>query len=543
MAFNGSASHACFASLLTESVYEAIQSHDEKSSLSSATILEEKNVAKVTWSDVLLISVLGKGSFGIVFRVCATLPNESTRSQYALKCLNRHSIRNEDDFVMNVLDLSNEAQILIDLKHENIVRLHGLAADGVYQSYRNYEGIGYFLLLEVLDETLRDRLRRWKKDKQAAKRHASSLRGLVGRLRRSLSLSSLCGFTQGSPTATAATQAEGWRSIDWIRQRRGHPLRGIRSSCMTRHRIEREEEVTVIHHRLATVCLGIARGMEYLHGKNIILRDLKPDNIGFDQNGTVKLFDFGLARRVSGCRTNGGGLVDDYVAGAYRYMAPECMSGNKGMDLASDVYSFGIVMWEVCTLEAPYASILRHRLNKRGAKRTGRIHGALDPAEHLARIVADDQIRPPLSDVVCFSTRDLLQMCWAPDPTSRPSFARIAQTVEYISCRKWIRGEGRKHDIVGRSENHLGFPSTCNSYTKPKYKNRIAGRRSTSQMIKTIGNLRKTQRVMRSIMIHSDGSLDIDDTSEQSSVEDVSSLQSQVDNDRRSSSISVSFLC
>ena len=462
MAFNGSASHACFASLLTESVYEAIQSHDEKSSLSSATILEEKNVAKVTWSDVLLISVLGKGSFGIVFRVCATLPNESTRSQYALKCLNRHSIRNEDDFVMNVLDLSNEAQILIDLKHENIVRLHGLAADGVYQSYRNYEGMGYFLLLEVLDETLRDRLRRWKKDNQAAKRRASSLRGLVGRLRRSLSLSSLCGFAQGSPTATAATQAEGWRSIDWIRQRRGHPLRGIRSSCMTRHRIEREEEVTVIHHRLATVCLGIARGMEYLDGKNIILRDLKPDNIGFDQNGTVKLFDFGLARRVSGCRTNGGGLVDDYVAGAYRYMAPECMSGNKGMDLASDVYSFGIVMWEVCTLEAPYESILRQRMMGRGRKEK---HSLFSPFDHLMRAVLDDQIRPSLSDVVCFSTRDLLQKCWAPDPTSRPSFTSISHMLEIILTQTRTRQE----DVVAKIGTDFSHEahSDSNSYAKP----------------------------------------------------------------------------
>jgi len=48
--------------------------------------------------------------------------------------------------------------------------------------------------------------------------------------------------------------------------------------------------------RIEKVGLGIARGMEYLHSLNIIFRDLKPHNIGFDENDVVKIFDFGLAR-------------------------------------------------------------------------------------------------------------------------------------------------------------------------------------------------------------------------------------------------------
>ena len=189
---------------------------------------------------------------------------------------------------------------------------------------------------------------------------------------------------------------------------------------------------------------------------------MKPDNIGFDQNGTVKLFDFGLARRVSGCRTNGGGLVDAYVAGAYRYMAPECMSGNKGMDLASDVYSFGIVMWEVCTLEAPYESILRQRMMGRGRKEK---HSLFSPFDHLMRAVLDDQIRPSLSDVACFSTRDLLQKCWAPDPTSRPSFTSISHMLEIILTQTRTRQE----DVVAKIGTDFSHEahSDSNSYAKP----------------------------------------------------------------------------
>jgi serine/threonine protein kinase len=48
--------------------------------------------------------------------------------------------------------------------------------------------------------------------------------------------------------------------------------------------------------RIDKVGLGIARGMQHLHSLNIIFRDLKPHNIGFDENGIVRIFDFGLAR-------------------------------------------------------------------------------------------------------------------------------------------------------------------------------------------------------------------------------------------------------
>ena len=48
--------------------------------------------------------------------------------------------------------------------------------------------------------------------------------------------------------------------------------------------------------RLQKIALGLARGLEHLHQKNIVLRDLKPENVGFDENDTPKLFDFGFAR-------------------------------------------------------------------------------------------------------------------------------------------------------------------------------------------------------------------------------------------------------
>jgi serine/threonine-protein kinase len=63
--------------------------------------------------------------------------------------------------------------------------------------------------------------------------------------------------------------------------------------------------------------------MKYLHSQNIILRDLKPTNVGFDiKDDTVKLFDFGLACHDGEC--NPGELV-----GSLRYMSPESMQGKQ----------------------------------------------------------------------------------------------------------------------------------------------------------------------------------------------------------------------
>merc|ERR1712110_907489 len=64
-----------------------------------------------------------------------------------------------------------------------------------------------------------------------------------------------------------------------------------------------DERRTRMYERVENVALGIAKGMEYLSSKNIVLRDLKPGNVGFDEDSfdDVKLFDFGMARKVEDC--------------------------------------------------------------------------------------------------------------------------------------------------------------------------------------------------------------------------------------------------
>ena len=98
-----------------------------------------------------------------------------------------------------------------------------------------------------------------------------------------------------------------------------------------------------LHHRLETIALPIANAMEYLHYHNIIFRDLKPENMGVDVEGTVKLFDFGLARD-----TNPSHRMTS-ISGSRTYMAPE-VAQSKPYGLSADVYSFGVFLFECCTL-------------------------------------------------------------------------------------------------------------------------------------------------------------------------------------------------
>ena len=95
--------------------------------------------------------------------------------------------------------------------------------------------------------------------------------------------------------------------------------------------------------RLETIALPISQAMEYLHSRHIIFRDLKPENMGIDSEGTIKLFDFGLARE-----TNPRQRLSS-ITGSRQYMAPE-VAQSQPYSLSADVFSFGVFLYECCTL-------------------------------------------------------------------------------------------------------------------------------------------------------------------------------------------------
>ena len=96
--------------------------------------------------------------------------------------------------------------------------------------------------------------------------------------------------------------------------------------------------------------------------------------------------------------------------GTYRWMAPEVIRHSKYDELI-DVYSFAIILWELLTSRLPYADM---------------------PSLAAAAGVVERGLRPPVPPDAPPAVADLLQRCWAGDPTVRPPFTRIGEEVAAI---------------------------------------------------------------------------------------------------------------
>ncbi len=103
--------------------------------------------------------------------------------------------------------------------------------------------------------------------------------------------------------------------------------------------------------------MGICDAIEHAHRKNIVHRDIKPHNIMITKEGVVKVTDFGIARAVSASAmmTQGNTLIHGGkdVVGSVHYFSPEQASG-KVVDFKSDIYSIGVVLYEMLTGKVPF---------------------------------------------------------------------------------------------------------------------------------------------------------------------------------------------
>lgn len=291
-----------------------------------------------------------------------------------------------------MVDMLVETRILSLIDHPHILKLRGVAATRPLQP-------NYFLVVDRLYHTLVQRIGKWKAQEMSLNK---------------LRFASL--FSGG------------------------------------RQRQEQKQELWL--ERMAHAC-HLAQALDYLHKHRLIHRDIKPENIGFDlvricfsfalaftagfstlcfllflfslQRDNIKIFDFGFARQLPPIEADEFFLLSG-LTGTLRYMAPE-VALNQPYNEKCDVYSFAILLWEMLTLQRPYAS-------------------HCESAGSFCRKVFDEKKRPELPRKWPKTIRALMQGGWETNPSKRLDIETMLKRLEVELDHSFLLDTSRHSHMV-----------------------------------------------------------------------------------------------
>lgn len=326
-------------------------------------------------------SVLGLGAFSQVSSVTA-----KDGRQYACKHLKQNLMDQPENFRLAAAEMACEAHMLASFDHPHILKIRGWAYNGI-ASFEDGFHDSFFLLLDQLDETLDQRIDRWRAEveQQAA-----------------------CSIIAQGTHAGIGTL---WRRL------RHHPAspESVSIADEEDHRLNITTQLHCIEK--LEVMQGVASALEYLHERGVIFRDLKPNNIGFLGNH-VQLFDFGLSRELPALDTSVPFEMSGKV-GTLRYMAPE-VAMHQPYNVAADVYSWAMVCYETLSLEKPFNGWTR---------------------DMHADLVCNRGSRPDTVDclgMVPQEMRVLLEHCWSGLAVKRPPTHQIPAQVQLIRDKQLL---------------------------------------------------------------------------------------------------------
>ncbi|MCM2375086.1 serine/threonine protein kinase [Aporhodopirellula aestuarii] len=260
----------------------------------------ESPVSPPTLGDYELKGEIGRGGMGIVYEATQL----SLRRSVALKVLPFAAVLNQDQ----VARFRNEAHAAASLHHPHIVPVFAVGCE---------RGVHYYSMQLINGNTLEQTL--------------EELRA-VSRDNASVALASQLETVERA--STTVVNRGGVTTLRSVRERDG--VRAI-----------------------VEMFVNVADAIDYAHQQGVIHRDIKPSNLLVDAAGKVWVADFGLAR----CRDAGNLTAEGKAIGTARYMSPEQISGRpQEVDHRTDIYSLGITLYELLTLQPAFAGSCRQRL-------------------------------------------------------------------------------------------------------------------------------------------------------------------------------------
>jgi serine/threonine protein kinase/WD40 repeat protein/tetratricopeptide (TPR) repeat protein len=279
--------------------------------------------------DYRILREVGRGGMGIVYEA----EQESMGRHVALKVLPPHSMDNP----VHLERFRREARAAGRLHHTNIVPVFGVgewhAGDGT-PSVHHYAM--QFIQGEGLDMVLRD-LRRLRGRPGSADPTATpdTIPPDISEPARNL----LSGrFAPAEPVPAAEAEPQPVILVGGA---------ATNNSEVSRSSLSGDQSDWQYCRTVARLGLQVADALAYAHRQGILHRDVKPSNLLLDQQGTIWITDFGLAKSEGGDLTQHGEIV-----GTVRYMAPERFNGQSLKQ--SDLYSLGLTLYEMLTLRPAF---------------------------------------------------------------------------------------------------------------------------------------------------------------------------------------------
>jgi len=288
--------------------------------------------------------------------------------------------------VMAASQLAYEAHVLGCLDHPNIIKMRGLDSEGIL-GFEKRDHRGFFLLMDVLSETLDQKIEKWR-----------------------------------SETAIKVRIMQDFEKEALLLKRQKEKL---------------------------GICLQLASALEYLYERRIVYRDLKPSNVGFikdegetssSQNGgtspvsRVQLFDFGLSRELTPSQPTLTGAI-----GTMRYMAPEvCL--DSAYDCNCDIYSYSIVCWELWTQRVPFEDVATPDLYREQVCQRGYRPVYHRPEENIEQNYHHRPSVKAVPDEILL----LLSQAWMHDPGSRTKWPKTKNQLALLETLVSLQLEERQ---------------------------------------------------------------------------------------------------